>query len=178
MTLQQFLQAIQDSAIGEWMRYTPRAMPVVEAVHVLGAVMVFGTMLVVDLRLLGLADARRAFRRLSRQWLPLAWGAFGISAITGALMFTTSTLAYAANPAFQLKMLALLGAGLNMAFFQAVILRDAAKWERDVPSRAARIAGLTSIMLWAAIVLLGRWIGFTKGYDLSIPPGTGLDFGD
>ena len=39
------------------------------------------------------------------------------------------------------------------------------------PLRAARIAGLASLVLWAAVVLLGRWIGFTKGYDFTIPPG-------
>jgi len=42
--------------------------------------------------------------------------------------------------------------------------------------RAARIAGLLSLALWAAVVLLGRWIGFTKGYDFTIPPGVELEF--
>ena len=157
------------------MRYTNPAMPVVEAAHVLAAVLVFGTVLVVDLRLLGLLDRSRALTRVSRETLPLTWAAFAVSVVTGSLMFTTSALTYFGNAAFQLKALALLAAGLNMALFQLSTARGVAAWDRDrPPPRAARAAGLLSILLWAAVVLLGRWIGFTKGYDFTIPAGVEL----
>lgn len=61
---------------------------------------------VVDLRLLGLADSRRAFTRIRRETLPLTWLAFGISVITGSLMFTPSAQTYFGNAAFQFKALA------------------------------------------------------------------------
>ena len=177
MSLQQLIHAIEDSALADWMRYTPRAMPVVEAVHVLAAITVFGTLLFVDLRLLGLVDARRPFTRVSRQILPITWGAFGISVFTGALMFATSAQVYFGNPAFRFKMLALLGAGLNMACFQLMTMRGVAAWDEGKPPRAARLASAVSILLWASVVLLGRWIGFTKGYDFTIPAGYSFDFG-
>jgi hypothetical protein len=41
---------------------------------------------------------------------------------------------------------------------------------------AAQIDGALSILLWVSVVVLGRWIGFTKGYDFSIP-GRAVDFG-
>jgi hypothetical protein len=172
MSTEALLQSLQSSALAEWMRYTVPAMQVVEATHVLAAVVVLGTVLIVDLRLLGLADASRGFTRISGETLPLTWVAFALAAITGSLMFTTSAETYFANPAFRLKALALLAAGLNMAVFQLVTARDPAAW--STPPRAARIAGLLSILLWAAVVLLGRWIGFTKGYDFTIPPGVDL----
>jgi hypothetical protein len=175
MSLQSLLETIQASALAEWMRNTGGAMPVVEATHVVAAVLLFGTVLVVDLRLLGVADSARAFTRISRETLPLTWIAFAVSVTTGALMFTTSALTYFGNAAFQWKALALLGAGVNMAVFQLVISRGAAGWDRGAPMpRAARVAGLLSAGLWAAVVLLGRWIGFTKGYDFTIPPGVEL----
>ena len=176
MSTQSILESIQGSALAEWMRHTSAA-PVIEATHVVAAVLLFGTVLVVDLRLLGVADTRRAFSRISRETLPLTWLAFGISAITGSLMFTPSAQTYAGNTAFQLKALALLGAGLNMALFQLVTARSIAAWDQRMPSpRAARLAGLLSVLLWSAVVLLGRWIGFTKGYDFAIPPGVELGF--
>ncbi len=178
MNIQQLVLAVQESALAGWMRYTPRAMPLVEATHVLAAVTVFGTLLIVDLRLLGLSDARRAFTAIARQILPLAWSAFAVSAITGVLMFTTSAQTYYGNPAFRLKMLALAGAGLNMAFFHLVTLRGVAGWDQTKPPPQARLAGAVSLLLWAGIVLLGRWIGFTKGYDFAVPDGTGFDFGN
>jgi hypothetical protein len=91
-------------------------------------------------------------------------------------MFTTSVHTYVGNAAFQWKAVALLAAGLNMALFQLLTARRIATWDLGKPPRAARVAGLISLLLWAAVVLLGRWIGFTKGYDFAIPPGVELTF--
>jgi hypothetical protein len=174
MSMQSILETIQGSALADWMRDTNPAMQVVESTHVLAAVIVFGTVLIVDLRLLGLPDSRRAFTRVSRETLPLTWAAFGVAVVTGSLMFATSAQTYFGNAAFQLKALALLGAGLNMALFQLFTVRRVAAWDLGEPPRAARLAGLASLVLWGAVVLLGRWIGFTKGYDFTIPPGVEL----
>jgi hypothetical protein len=175
VSTQAILESIQSSALADWMRDTNPAMQAVEATHVLAAVLVFGTVLIADLRLLGLADSPRAFTRIARETLPLTWVAFGVSVITGSLMFTTSAAAYFGNAAFQLKALALFGAALNMALFQLLTLRGVVAWDvGTTPPRAARAAGLASVFLWAAVVLLGRWIGFTKGYDFAIPPGVEL----
>jgi hypothetical protein len=38
------------------------------------------------------------------------------------------------------------------------------------------MAGALSILLWVSVIFLGRWIGFTKGYDFSIPEDVQLDF--
>jgi hypothetical protein len=176
MSVQAALEAIQSSALAEWMRGTNGAMPVVEAAHVLAAVMVLGTVLIVDLRLLALTDSARALTRVGREILPLTWAAFAAAAVTGAMMFTTSAETYFDNPAFRLKALALLAAGVNMALFQFCIARGIAAWDSGTPPRAARAAGLASLLLWAAVVLLGRWIGFTKGYDFTIPAGVELVF--
>ena len=176
MSVESILASIQSSAVAEWMRATNPAMQVVESAHVLAAVMVLGTVLIVDLRLLGLTDPQRALTSVSRETLPLTWIAFALAVVTGSLMFTTSAQNYFANAAFQLKALALLGAGLNMAVFQIFSTRGIAVWDRGRPARAARVAGVLSLLLWAAVVLLGRWIGFTKGYDFAIPPGVELSF--
>jgi hypothetical protein len=174
MSIESLLTGIESSALAEWMRLTNPAMQIIEAVHVLAAVMVLGTVLIVDLRLLGLADARRPFTRIGRETLPLTWLAFAVAVVTGSLMFTTSAQTYFANTAFQWKALALLAAGLNMALFQLVTARTVASWDAREPPPAARVAGLASLLLWAAVVLLGRWIGFTKGYDFTLPPGLTL----
>jgi len=176
MSVQSILESVQSSAVAEWMRDTNPAMQVVESTHVLAAVLVLGTVLIADLRLLGITDSQRAFTRIGRETLPLTWVAFALAVVTGSLMFTTSAQTYFGNAAFQLKALALLVAGLNMLLFQVLTARDVAAWDSGKPPRAARIAGVVSLLLWAAVVLLGRWIGFTKGYDFAIPPGVELEF--
>lgn len=177
MTTQTILGSIQDSGLADWMRYSNNAMPVVEATHVLSATLLFGTVLIVDLRLLGILDTSRSYSRVAREVLPLTWLAFGVSVVTGSLMFTTNASTYFGNAAFQWKALALFGAGLNMVLFQLFTARRMAPSTSQGPvPRAARVAGLVSMLLWAAVVLLGRWIGFTKGYDFTIPPGVELVF--
>jgi hypothetical protein len=176
MSVASILESIEGSALAEWMRETNPAMQIVESTHVLAAVAVLGTVLIVDLRLLGFTDSQRAFTRVGRETLPLTWIAFGLAVVTGSLMFTTSAQTYFANAAFQLKALALLAAGLNMAVFQLLTTRGVAAWDRVEPPRGARVAGALSLLMWAAVVLLGRWIGFTKGYDFAIPPGVDLGF--
>jgi hypothetical protein len=168
---------IQASAIGEWMRSSLKAMPVVEATHVLAATMVFGTVLIVDLRLLGIPNATRAFTRISDELLRLTWWAFGLAVVTGSLMFAANANTYVINTAFRLKMLALLAAGINMAIFQGATLRGVGGWDVGVaPPRAARLAGLLSILLWVTVIMLARWIGFTKGYNFVVPDDPNIKF--
>lgn len=177
MNLLPLAESIHASAVAEWMRSSLKAMPVVEAIHVMAVAVVFGSILVVDLRLLGFPGTKRAFTRISNEMLRFTWGAFGVAVVTGALMFAPNSITYYNNTAFRLKMLALLAAGLNMAFFQFVTFRGVAAWDKDRdPPAAAKLAGLLSILLWVTVIALGRWIGFTKGYDFSIPQEVQFEF--
>lgn len=171
MTLVSLVQSIQDSGIAEWMRTSVKAMPIVEAIHVLAAATVFGTIFIVDLRLLGLPNIRRAFTRISDEMLRLTWAAFGTAVVTGALMFAANADTYYENTAFRFKMLALALAGCNMAVFQLVTFRTVGQWDTGVRSPpAARAAGVLSILVWVTVIFLARWIGFTKGYHFEAPP--------
>ena len=173
----EFLATIESSGIGEWMRTSLKAMPVVESIHVLTAALVFGTILIVDLRLLGFPDTRRSFQRVENELLKITWVAFSISVITGLLMFAPNATTYYRNLAFGLKMLALLGAGVNMAIFEHVTKKTVAAWDKDQPTpQAARVAGALSIVIWVCVMFFARWIGFTKGYDFGIPDDVQLDF--
>lgn len=176
MDLHSLALALGDSAIGEWMRSNVRAMPVVEALHVVAVALVLGTVLVVDLRLLGLPDWRRPVTRVAGELLRLTWGGFGLAVITGVMMFTANAATYYGNTAFRLKLLALGLAGLNMAVFHLGAFRTVGTWDRDQRApNAARMAAALSILLWIGIIFLGRWIGFTKGYNFAVPEDVNLD---
>ena len=172
-----FIQAIESSAIGEWMRGNVLAMPWVNAAHVLCIALVFGSILVVDLRLLGWLDRGRAATRVSNEMLRLTWVAFAGAVLTGALYFAANATTYWFNTAFRFKMLAILLAGLNMAVFHYGTWRGVAAWDRAAPTPlGARLAGALSILIWCAVIILGRVIGFTKGYDVPVPESIDFDF--
>ncbi len=162
MTLQTTLQSIYDLPLSNAIRENANAFPVLESLHVLAITLVFGTILIVDLRLVGYAARRRSANRLITELLPFTWGAFVVAIITGSLLFASNAVAYAANTEFRLKLLAIVAAGINMAIFHATTQRTIAQWdETAAPPFAARAAGVLSLVLWTLVIFLGRWIGFT-----------------
>jgi len=109
--------------------------------------------------------------------LRLTWAAFGVAVVTGALMFSANANTYFENTAFRLKMLALLGAGLNMAIFQRMTFRTVGAWNTDaLPPLAGRVAGVLSILVWLSVIFFARWIGFTKGYHFEVPDNVNFAF--
>lgn len=152
-----------------WAEQTPLAVaiarsnwlfPAIETVHVIALTLTIGTVLILDLRLLGLASIAQAHDALRREVLPWTWGAFAVAVLSGALMFVSQASGYAANGAFRFKMALILLAGLNVFVFETIVGRDDSAWERAVPAGAKCAAGL-SLVLWIAAVFFGRRIGFT-----------------
>jgi hypothetical protein len=171
------VEAAQNSALSEWMRTSLKAVAIINALHIMSIVTVFGTILVVDLRLIGYPNVKRSFMRMHHELLRWTWGAFGIAAVTGVLLFMVNAVTYHRNTAFWLKMGAMVLAGINMMVFELMTAKTAPSWDKGVmPPPAARAAGALYIVLWIAVIVFGRWIGFTKGYDFSIPEDVQFDF--
>jgi hypothetical protein len=134
--------------------------PLLESLHVLSSTFIVGSILMVDLRLLGLAGVRHPVSRIVREVIPWTYAASALSVATGVGMFATRAAHYAGNAAFQVKMTLLVLAAVNMAVFHLVSARGIADWDAaSSPSVAARAAGAASLMLWVGIMLSGRWIG-------------------
>ena len=134
--------------------------PFLESLHVITAAFVVGSILMVDLRLLGLAARSHSVSRITTEVVPWTLGAFALSALTGAGMFITRAGHYADNRAFQIKLVLLVLAGLNMAVFHLGTSRSMARWDGTaVTTGASRFAGGSSILLWVGVMLAGRWIG-------------------
>jgi hypothetical protein len=163
--IQEFCQWVYDLPLAETIRSSELAFPWLESVHVLAIALVLGSIAVADLRLLGIASVNRPVTQLLNDVLPMTWIAFAVAAITGIGMFMSNALEYARNTPFQLKMLLLVLAGLNMLAFQLITYRGVGRWdEARVTPAGARFAGAFSLTAWIGIVAFGRWIGFTIGF--------------
>ena len=161
MSLEQTLTRLQDLSLPTQIRESDWLFPTIETVHVFALVLVVGTIMTVDLRLLGVANKERAFSQVAAEMLPWTWTAFAVAALAGMLMFSSKALTYYGNIPFRLKMVCLLLAGINMAMFHWLGTRHVEAWDHGRPPRSARFAGGTSLLLWTSIVAAGRWIGFT-----------------
>jgi hypothetical protein len=160
--LQDFISYFEDSALADNIRENDLLFPLIESVHVLAICLVIGSILVVDLRLLGLASIDRPVSRVTSGILPLTWSAFAVAIASGSLLFISNATKYLENGYFDAKIILICLAGLNMAIFHAISAKDLPKWENETtPPLRARLAGGLSILLWVSVVTCGRWIGFT-----------------
>ena len=162
LQLKDLISVLESSALADNIRENDLLFPLVESVHVLAICLVVGSILAVDLRLLGVAWIHRSVSSVTRGVLPLTWGAFVVAVGSGGLMFISNATKYLGNGFFIAKMILIGVAGLNMAMFHLIGAKDLPRWdnERRLPL-PARLAGGLSPLLWVAVVACGRWIGFT-----------------
>ena len=148
----------QDSWLGEGMRASSWLFPVIESVHLLALAVIGGSVLAVNLSLLGLGLGRRSAAQLWHDTWPWFVGSLATMLATGFLLFTSEAVKLYYHDAFWVKMSALLAALLFTAIAQRpTALADP---ERMTPWRS-RAVGFLSLLLWFVVGAAGRWIGFS-----------------
>lgn len=123
--------------------------------HVFGFVILLAALVLVNLRLLGIALPEYSIPQLSRQPKQLIWAGLALAIISGTLMFIATPLLYFGNPAFRLKILLLLVA----IVLQATLYRSVTRSESPSPV-LARVSVAASVVLWFGVGLAGRAIGY------------------
>ena len=157
----EFCQWLDQTAVGSTIRQSLWLFPAIETLHLLGMAALVGTITVLDLRLLGWVMPERRVSQMAARLLPWTWVGFAVQVFTGALLFSSEAVKIYGNPAFRVKMLLLLFAGIQALLFQMVISPKLSAWDdRPVPPVTVKVMGLTSILLWLGIVTAGRFIGF------------------
>lgn len=157
MSVLSFFQWCAGSALGTAIRDSRWLFPVIEAVHLLGLAMMGGLVLLVDMRLMGLAMPRKPVAALAREIQPWLIGALSVMLITGLLLYTSEPLKLYYNPAFWMKMSFLTSAIVyTFTVRRAVLAAD----ETRVGPVWGKLVALVSIALWAGVGVGGRAIGF------------------
>lgn len=180
MDIAAFLKSLEASGLAARIRDSLFLFPMIESTHVFGLALVFGTIAIIDLRLLGLASTHRPFTRMASDILKWTWGAFILTVLTGTLMFITNAPVYYHNFFFRAKMLLLVLSGLNLFAFERTAARTVSSWDQ-APSapRAGKAVAVVSLTLWISIIFMGRLIGFTTSRAAEVPPPpAGVNFDD
>ena len=153
--------ALEASGAGRFMRESLWAFPIAETIHIAAFALVVGSIIVLDLRLLGFSR-RIPIARLSTHIVPWTIGAFVVAAVAGLSMFTAHTADYIENPVFLLKMGLILAAGANAAILHIGAMRAADAWDVDAGAPVAvRFAAALSIVLWLGVIACGRMLAYT-----------------
>jgi hypothetical protein len=135
-----------------WVASNPWAYPALEAVHVVGIALLVGNLVALELRVWGLA-AELPLAALARLSIGLSLLGFAIVATTGTLMFAAQPNELLANRAFLLKLGLISLAGVNAAWFHA-------RGSLLAPDRLSRAQTVVSLGLWLSVIICGRWIAY------------------
>jgi len=177
MDIPGLIASLEASGLATTIRNSLFLYPLIESVHVIGLTMVFGTIVIIDLRLLGIASTRRPFTAIASDVFKWTWMAFAVTATTGALMFITNASTYYQSAYFRAKMALLALSGLNMLVFELTARRSIHAWDRKASAPASgRAVAVLSLVIWIGVIVLGRWIGFTtSSTPTQLDPGVDLE---
>ena len=147
---------LEHSAIGDFMRGSRATFPIVEIIHLLGLALFLGTLLLIDLGLLGVAMRRQPVHEVASALGPWTWSGFAILMLTGPLMFIAQAAKWHDNPVFWIKMLLL---AIAIGFQWSVRGKIASAGQTLRPATAKLIGG-TSLVLWISTGLLSKMMEF------------------
>jgi uncharacterized protein YacL len=156
-----FFEWLADTSWSVDLHESQYAYPLIESIHVWTMAVFFGSVVMFDLRLLGVAMRKVPASEVVDRLLPLTIAAFVIMVISGMLLFYAIPLRSYQSIFFRFKMLLMLLAGLNVWLFHSRIYPKVATWDVEgVPPRRARVAGAVSLVLWIGIIFSGRMIAY------------------
>ncbi|MEG3767968.1 DUF6644 family protein [Alteromonas sp. 14N.309.X.WAT.G.H12] len=139
--------------------------PTLESLHFIGLCLLYGSLLVVDLRLAGVFPSI-AVEKVTR-FIPLTVIGFVTNVVTGVLFICGDPERYFINPSFQLKMLCVFLACINAVYLSVVLDRfqvankGASTTIASLPV-SIRLTALLSIGFWTAVIILGRFIPYVE----------------
>ncbi|MCU1302381.1 MAG: putative rane protein [Candidatus Sulfotelmatobacter sp.] len=146
-----------------FIRESPYWFPIIEGIHTLGITAVVGTIAVLDLRLLGLIMKREPVSGIARQVLPWTWAGFAVMFVTGVLLSIAEAATNYYNWAFRIKLILLVLVGINPLIFHLTVYRKVDTWDlANVTPLRARAAAISSLFLWACIIVAGRLIAYVN----------------
>jgi hypothetical protein len=162
MGLYQLISWLNETAFSVWLRESELAFPLTEAIHLIGLGISVGTVLWIDLRLLGLTMRRERVTDVIARLEPWAIAGFVVMFVSGALLFLGKPESYYTTTAFRIKFMLLPLAGLNVLFFHKRVFPSIANWDEpgDRLPWSARFVGFASVSLWLVIIVLGRWTAY------------------
>ncbi len=141
--------ALEGLWLAQAMKHSAWLYPTVETMHIWGISMLFGSVVIMDLRVLGLGNKLNV-SDLSRLGIAVAVIGFSLAVLTGSLMFIAQASELISSRLFILKMCMIF-----LLLANAVILRV-----RTIDNGMSKMQALLSLAGWASVIGMGRWLAY------------------
>ncbi|AOW15726.1 hypothetical protein LPB072_16320 [Hydrogenophaga crassostreae] len=153
-----FFQGLEHSPLSVGLRASEWMYPLVNTLHILGIALLVGPILILDWRVLH-RRATPPVAALATVLLPVARGGFGLAVVAGSLLFITRPLDYAFNTLFQIKLVC-----IGLALLNIALLHWSKAWGLAIKdnqfSQSVRLACGLSLVFWLLVLALGRLVGY------------------
>lgn len=153
--------AISDTSWSAQLQGSERLWMLLEGAHVLTLMLFAGSILFVDLRLLGVTFRNVPVSKITDTLLPYTVAGFVVMLLTGVALFFANPLEYYHNVVFRLKFIFLIAAAINIFYFHYRVQANRAAWdEQPKPPASARRAAAFSLALWIGVIVAGRFAAY------------------
>lgn len=151
---------LETSGLATPMRQSQWLYPVVEIAHIVGFVMLVGSVAMFDLRLLGLSR-NLPVSGMARHLLRWSLASLVLVVPSGVAMFSAHATEFADNTAFRAKLVLLTAAATNAIVFHRTSFRSVADWNTTVTAPlSCRVAAVVSLAIWLGVIACGRLIAY------------------
>jgi hypothetical protein len=158
----------------DWLSQTPLSktlqdqawvVPTSQSIHILAVSIVFGSACMINLRLLGVGRSGRSVSQLSDTLVPWMWRGLAVLLLTGFVQTITEPVRQFVTPMFWAKMMMIVVVAAMTALYARAVRRNAPAWD-VAASRpwTAKVFAVLSTLLWLAIIVCGRFIGYTWSF--------------
>jgi hypothetical protein len=162
-----FCHWLQTTGWAVWIKESFNVFPALYVAHIFGFILLVAATIILDGRMLGWWTRGRSVSNISALTLPWAGVGLGLNFVTGFILFAAHAVDMYTNTAFRVKMLLVIGAGLNLALFHFTSYRNVEEWgqgEGRTPA-SAKATAIASLIIWFGIVAMSRVIGFTGSQE-------------
>lgn len=156
MTIDDFSEWLSATAPSQYIQVTPGIIAGLQCVHIVCVAILFASALMLDLRILGSGLRTEPLRAVADRFVPSIWGCLAVLLATGTLLIVAEPARTLSNPSFYLKLCT-----LAVAIAVTLGLRAFARGQRPVGTLQV-IGAIASLLLWATVIVAGRYIAYTS----------------
>jgi hypothetical protein len=161
MPLLSVFEWLQNTPVSTGIRESTLLFPLVEGTHVLAIALSVGTIVLLDLRLVGWGMRGTRVSSLFEQLRPWSLFGFALMFVTGIVLFVSEPVKCVTTTSFLVKTVLLMLAGVNALAFDRGVYPNVAAWDTaDVLPSRAKFAGAASLALWFGVIFCGRWTAY------------------
>ncbi|MDX1563645.1 MAG: DUF6644 family protein [Gammaproteobacteria bacterium] len=155
----EFLMWLETTAIANAIRTSIWLYPALETAHYIGLAMLVGGIMLIDLRLLGLAKSLPLRSMIGL--VPWVWAGFIVNALSGTAIFIYGATNFGTSTPFHVKLVLIALAGINAMIFTFAAARSGSTWiESGQVPVAIKAVATASFVLWLGVVTTGRWMAY------------------